>query len=108
MLLHALTTAGMTHDQANTIVVDCSRKERAHLLEKTLSIALALLVGLIDLLCHQLLHLTHCSSIGDLNARKSRRQLGLRVVKLLLLCGRLAKRFLELLLGGFSNHLQAS
>lgn len=58
------------------------REERAHLLEEALRVALALLVRLIDLLRHELLHLTHCSSRGDLNAGEGRSQLLLRLGEL--------------------------
>ena len=58
----------------------CAASEhRAHLLEEALRVALPLLVGLIDLLRHELLCLTHCCCRGDLNARESRSELLLRL-----------------------------
>ena len=77
---HRSRVASMTQDRARTLVVSCSWKERAHLLEKALDITLARFAGLNDLISHQLLHLTHCCSIVGLNATTGRRRLGLCVV----------------------------
>ena len=70
------------HSSSNALGAGPSSVElehRAHLLEEELHVALALLVRLSDLLRHELLHLTHCSSIGDLDAREGRGQLLLRL-----------------------------
>ena len=74
------------------------REERAHLLEEAVRVALALLVRLIDLVRHELLHLTHCSSRGDLNAGEGRGQLLLRLGELGLLLGEVELELLLLIL----------
>ena len=74
------------------------REERAHLLHEAVRVALALLVRLIGLVRHELLHLTHCSSRGDLNAGEGRGQLLLRLGELGLLLGEVDLELLLLIL----------